>query len=512
MTNRIGRKLFLLFAVVLLIFAIATTLGFQFLFHQHTITMKEQEMEQRAVKIAQTLSDSRQRLLDMQESFKNMTTEDRTNWWRGQRRDNPTKNEQPGMQSIDYFSVLRFLNSAAADDVWIIDEEHNLTMPARQGTRHTFKYKDLPPAAEEIVQQVMKGEISHSENFSKLLEVPTLTVGAPIRSKDGKILGAVLVHAPLSGMESATSQGIKIQIYCMLGALLLAALAAIFFAWYFTKPLKKMQETAENMTEGNYNARCDIKQTDEIGDLGTALDSLGIRLLEASKESAQLDQLRRDFIANISHELRTPLTVIRGSLEALNDEVITEKDQVHEYYHQMLSESIYLQRLINDLLDLSRLQNVNFSIEQTELNFCDIINDATRSCRSLAQEKNISIEMSLDTEIYFLQGDYGRLRQMLMIFLDNAVKFSPADSNVKITLLNNILTISDQGPGVSKEDLPHIFDRFYKTRSEQNKSGTGLGLAIAKEIALRHNISVHMESNDGQGAVIVVKLPPAEKA
>ena len=506
MTNRIGRKLFLLFAVVLLIFAIITTLGFQFLFRQHTVTMKEQEMEKRAVKIAQTLSNSRQRLLDMQEVFKKMTNEDRSNWWHEQRKDNASKNESPRLRSIDYYSVLRFLNSAAADDIWIIDEEHNLSMPARQGAHNTFKYKDLPPAAEEIVQQVMKGEISHSENFSNLLEVPTLTVGAPICSKDGKVLGVVLVHAPISGMVSATEQGIKIQAFCMLGALLLAALAAMFFAWYFTKPLKKMQEAAEIMTDGDYTARCNVKQTDEIGDLGTALDSLGNKLLEASHESAQLDQLRRDFIANISHELRTPLTVIRGSLEALRDEVITEKKQVHEYYQQMLSESIYLQRLINDLLDLSRLQNVNFKIEQTMLNFCDIIQDAARSCRSLAQEKNITISIKTDTKAYPLQGDYGRLRQMLMVFLDNAVKFSPTDSSVNIKFTGNKLTIIDQGPGVAEKDLPYIFDRFYKVRSEENKSGTGLGLAIAKEIALRHEISVHMESVRGQGATIVIEL------
>lgn len=507
MNNRIGRRLFLLFAVVLIIFAVFTTLGFQFLFRQHTITTKEQEMEQRAVKIAQTLSESRQRLLEMQDNFKQMSNEERNNWWREYRRSRINKEAVHGPQNIDFYSILRFLNSAAAEDVWIIDDEHNLSMPARKGAHQAFMYKDLPPAAEEIVQKVMKGEIAHSENFSNMLEVPTLTVGAPIRSKEGTVLGVVLVHAPLAGMESATQQGMKIQLYCVLGALILAALTSIFFACRFTDPLKRMQETAEKMTDGDYNARCEVRQKDEIGDLGAALDSLGDRLLDASQESAQLDQLRKDFIANISHELRTPVTVIRGSLEALSDEVITEKEQIKEYYRQMLGESIYLQRLINDLLDLSRLQNVNFRIEQTELNFCDVIRDAARSSRRLAEEKNITINTELDSGMYTMQGDYGRLRQMLLVFLDNAVKFSPSGSTVEIGFSGNKLTISDQGPGISAKDLPHIFDRFYKVRSEQNKSGTGLGLAIAKEIALRHGILVHMESTGGQGTTVVIELP-----
>lgn len=509
MTNRIGRKLFLLFAVVLLIFAFFMGLGFQYLFRHHTTAVKEQEMEQRAVKLAQTLSESRQRLLDRQEKTKGMTREEREKWWREYRRANNGRSNLRGSRGIDYYSLLRFLGSSAVEDVWIIDDEHNLSMSPRQGQRPLFVYKDLPPAAEEIVRKVMKGEIAQSENFSKLLEVPTLTVGAPIRSKEGTVLGAVLVHAPLSGMESAARQGMRIQLYSMLGALVLAALAAMFFAWRFTKPLKKMQETAEVMTEGDYNVRCGIRQADEIGDLGMALDSLGDRLLEASKESEQLDRLRRDFIANISHELRTPVTVIRGSLEALNDGIITDKAQVEEYYRQMLGESIYLQRLINDLLDLSRLQNVNFRIEQAELNFCDVIRDVARSSSRLAQEKNITIDTETDTEVYSVQGDYGRLRQMLLVFLDNAVKFSPEDSTVELRLEGNRLTISDHGPGVAAEDLPHIFDRFYKVRSEQNKSGTGLGLAIAKEIALRHGIAVHMESTEGQGATVVVDLPGA---
>lgn len=117
------------------------------------------------------------------------------------------------------------------------------------------------------------------------------------------------------------------------------------------------------MAERDYSARTNIKQNDEIGELARTLDILAERLELADAESQKLEKLRRKFIANISHELRTPVTVIRGSLEALRDGVVTEKADVEEFHEQMYKESLFLQRLINDLLDLSRLQNTDFPIE-----------------------------------------------------------------------------------------------------------------------------------------------------
>ena len=107
-----------------------------------------------------------------------------------------------------------------------------------------------------------------------------------------------------------------------------------------------------------------------------------------------------------------------------------------------------------------------------------------------------------------LNGDYGRLRQMLMIFLHNSIKFSPEKSSIQVVLAGNRLQLIDHGCGMKAEDVPHAFDRFYKARNEQNKSGSGLGLAIAKQIALRHNMELSLESEVGKGTTITVLLPP----
>jgi signal transduction histidine kinase len=157
-------------------------------------------------------------------------------------------------------------------------------------------------------------------------------------------------------------------------------------------------------------------------------------------------------------------------------------------------ESIYLQRLVGDLLDLSKLQNTAFEIEKQDINIIDVIDDVVRSMSHLADEKSIRIEVRKDKSPECFYGDYGRLRQMLMILLDNALKFSPPGGQVKLSYEDRILSITDHGIGIPEEEQAHIFDRFYKSRSEQNKSGTGLGLAIAKQIADRHDIKITVDS------------------
>ena len=162
-------------------------------------------------------------------------------------------------------------------------------------------------------------------------------------------------------------------------AVLISFFIASGLAERFTKPLGKMKTAALRISGGDYSVKTDVLQGDEISELATALDDMAVKLNVASKESAKLEKLRRDFIANISHELRTPVTVIRGSLEALCDGVVSESQMVEDYHRQMLSESIYLERLVSDLLDLARLQNPDFTMEMSEVNLKDIVQDAVRS-------------------------------------------------------------------------------------------------------------------------------------
>lgn len=355
-------------------------------------------------------------------------------------------------------------------------------------------------------------KFEHEEwEINPVLGELVVTVGVPVSDAGGKVRAVVLLHSPVQGMREAAWEGIRILILSCVVAMVLVFVLSMLFSWKFTKPLNKMRLVAEKMSEHDYTERCNIDQKDEIGQLAQTLDGLGERLLEADQASKKLEQLRRDFIANISHELRTPVTVIRGSLEALCDRIVTEPQEVEDYHRQMLAETLFLQRLINDLLDLSRLQNTDFPIEKEPVNLCDVVQDVVRSSQRLGQQKNITIQLSLDTPVYIIEGDYGRLRQMLLIFLDNSIKFSPEQSKIEVTLLGSRLTVTDHGCGVKQEELPHVFDRFYKTRGETNKSGSGLGLAISKQISERHGIGLTMTSIPGEATSVVLQLPPALK-
>jgi len=185
---------------------------------------------------------------------------------------------------------------------------------------------------------------------------------------------------------------------------------------------------------------------------------------------------------------------------------VHEPEQVKKYHAQMLGESIFLQRLVDDLLDLSRLQNPDFKIEMSEVNLCEVLDDAARTAGQMAKQKNIAVKREQDTQLLTVPGDYGRLRQMFLIVLDNAVKFSPPGSEISLTHKGKTVSVKDNGPGIPKEDLPYIFDRFYKTKSAENENGTGLGLSIAKQIADRHGVKVSLTSEPGEGAVFIFEF------
>lgn len=473
MKNRIALKLTLYFSAVIVLFAVIIGGIFMVLFRSHTIELYKTDLEKRALSIAATLSQA-------------------PNENRGSVGNRPGAGKQGG-----YGAYLRALDEVALTDVWVVDENLGLITNGKMSSGQ-YMYSDLPQDAEMVVEEAFKGKTAFSEGFSNLLDKPSLTVATPIYA-GGKVVGALLLHSPVEGITQATAQGFYMLALSMFVALALAIILSVFLSLAFTKPLRKMKSTAAQLANGDYSVKTGVDQKDEIGELAAAIDILSEQLDLASHESERLLQLRRDFVANISHELRTPVTVIRGSLEALCDKVVTEPEQVEKYHSHMLAESIYLQRLVDDLLDLSRLQNPDFKIEMQELLVSDVLNDVVRSGQRMAQTKNVEVIAQLDTATCTVTGDRVRLRQMFLIVLDNAIKFSHQNGIVEVKLEGKTVTIKDSGIGIVENDLPYIFDRFYLVKSEENKKGTGLGLSIAKQIADRHHIAIKVDSKQNEG-------------
>lgn len=494
MRNRIAWKLTAYFAVALLIFAIGVGLFFAHFFVQHTVDIKKKEMQVRAVKIAEVIQDNMHYL------------------------------EKRYGSSISNSRFIRYLDNVTMEDVWVVDSERNLNVAQAAENQHNkhhrrlmqatprAAYNALSNSAKMHINEVFQGKSFTIEEYNPVLEDVVVTVGVPVYDSENNIKAVLLLNSSVEGMHDAAWEGIRIMLISSIVALILVFFLSAVFSLHFTKPLNIMKDIAEKLADKDYSVKCNLKRNDEIGDLAKTLDILSERLKLADEESQKLENLRREFIANISHELRTPVTVIRGSLEAILDEIITDPDDIKHYNQQMLSESVFLQRLINDLLDLSRLQNTDFPMNKEIINICDVMQDALRSSRQLGAEKNLQITASADTEVYLINGDYGRLRQMLMIFLHNSIKFSDEGGSIEIILQGNEMRITDHGCGIKKEFLPHAFDRFYKARNEKNKSGSGLGLAIARQIAIRHNIELELISEENSYTTVILKLPDKEQA
>lgn len=246
------------------------------------------------------------------------------------------------------------------------------------------------------------------------------------------------------------------------------------------------------------------------------IDNLGVvtgsvALVQDVTQGERLEQLRRDFVANVSHEFRTPLTVIRGSLEALADGTVKKREEMLRYHQRMLSETRGLERLVEDLLELSLLQSGKITMNKEELYIPDLLEDAVRSIRTIAEKKKITIEYRSVSDVPPFIGDYDRLRQLFVIFLDNAVKYSPQHTIVsvetRLSHMNTLLvSIQDQGYGIDSDKLIHIWDRFYKIDKSRKGQGTGLGLAIAKHLAQLQGVELSVQSELNKGTSVEIRL------
>ncbi len=492
-------KLIMCFACSILIVAIIIGSVFALLFQKHVEITNKEKMEQTAVSISTIISSL---IKDKASSFDDVfgKKDKQEPLYDDEIFEDRRKPIESGAIYIDGPRLIRSIKELTDAEVWLIDSSGNIfttTHEPSNGYANEYIFEALPENAKEFIRKIFEGTgyDVYGESFSEIFPEDTLTMGVPVYLDTNNVVGAVLLHSPKTSMIESVENGILILITSLGLAIIVGTLLSVIISRMIVKPLKKINETALRISEGEYLAKTNVTCNDEIGELAETMDEMGEKLQQAENEGQKLQQMRQDFVANISHELRTPVTVIRGSLEALCDGVVTEPSMVEEYHTQMLNESMYMQRMVNDMLDLSRLQNPDFSINIQEFNLYDCLNDAVRSARRVAQEKEVKIEFVNDTVCFMMMGDYDRIRQMFLIIIDNAIKFTKDNNDIVIIQLQeNEVSITNVGEGIKKEDLPYIFERFYKSRSEQNKNGTGLGLAIAKQIASRHEIGISVSS------------------
>lgn len=398
-----------------------------------------------------------------------------------------------GRGSANYRRYLQALNAQAGIDAWVVDAQGAVTTGYQQAAG------SLPEEAQALLKAVFSGETRYLKGFSDQQGLPTLTLGVPIR--DGQeISGALLLHAPVETVREAEAAGVRALLFSLLIGLAAALATSLFLVRFFTRPLERVQSITLRLAQGDYSARTGLSRQDEVGDLARAVDSLSARLEEARRERKDAERLRQEFMANVSHELKTPVAVLRAMLEALRDGLVRDEARVKDYYRSMLSETSALDVLIRDQMELSRLQAPGFSLNKETLDLRQTAEDAAASAQGVAQKAGVTLLRQLPEEPVLLAGDPGRLRQMIWIVLDNALRFSPPGGTVTLRLGPGFLEILDEGPGIPEESLPRVFERFYRAPEPGKGPGSGLGLAIAKEIAQRHGMRVTASNRKEGGA------------
>ena len=478
MKLKITGKLTAYFALALTLFALVMGLMFSVMFRNYTLKLNQDSLVNRAEQMALSLS----------------------RFDRGMER---------GHGGIN--SAARLLSEAGEIDVWLLGPEGNMVSMGRM--QDTGNYNQLPDGAQELIRDVFLGKTVQSRAFSSLLEQPTITVATPVLSPRGEVALALLLHSAVEGADSGVMEGLKLMAWAALIGLLLSAIASTLFARHFIRPIKQMQIEANHMAQGDFASVAKINRRDELGALSKDLNRLAISLKDWEDTGHRDELRRREFLANVSHELRTPVTVLQTSLEAIQDGLIRDEETLAAFHGAMLKETLHLKRLILDLLELSRLQSPDYRINMETLDAEELVADAARAARALGENKQLQIEMESEPGLK-LQGDPVRLKQALMILLDNAVKVSPMGGEIRLqsqkTPEGLVFSVEDRGPGIPEEDLGRLFDRFFTHARADEDKGTGLGLSIAREIAARHGATLRAKNRAGGGAEFQMVFPESE--
>ncbi|TLS53059.1 cell wall metabolism sensor histidine kinase WalK [Paenibacillus antri] len=249
-----------------------------------------------------------------------------------------------------------------------------------------------------------------------------------------------------------------------------------------------------------------------------------VAVLRNVTEEVRLEKLRKDFVANVSHELRTPLSMLQGYSEALLDDIVSTPEERRELAQVIHDESLRMGRLVQDLLDLARLETGVLELHGVETDLAPLLQRVHRKFAALARDRGIAVELDTpggEGALVLARADEDRLEQVFTNLLDNAIRHTPEGKRIflrasRIEADNGPslrIEVEDQGDGIPAEDLPYIFERFYKAdKSRKRTSGTGLGLAIVKNLVDAHEGTIHARSRIGHGTTFTVTLPVAPKS
>jgi two-component system OmpR family sensor kinase len=286
-------------------------------------------------------------------------------------------------------------------------------------------------------------------------------------------------------------------------AVAVALVIGLILTRQITRPVRALISGARHLTKGELSYRVTVKSRDEIGELA---DSFNI--MASSLEKGE--QSRRQLTADIAHELRTPLTVIEGTVDGIIDGVFQPDT---EHLRSIKEQTALLTHLISDLRDISLAESGQLKLNLTSTDMVELVRRVVSNYEINALEKNVRIKLEEEPQISEIESDTVRMEQVISNLLVNAIRHTPSSGSISVTIKNDedglAISVADTGEGIAQDDLPHVFERFYRSGSSRSRKegGTGLGLAIVKQMVEAHGGKVWVESKKGTGSIFSILLP-----
>ncbi|KXA31442.1 ATPase/histidine kinase/DNA gyrase B/HSP90 domain protein [Peptoniphilus harei] len=387
-----------------------------------------------------------------------------------------------------------FLSNTNAE-VQILDKDKNLLSDSiGRLASNPIETSDVL-AAERGDIKTWKGEESQTGEA-------IMSVAGPIKNNEGETIGYLRFISSMEEVKAAIFKTIISLLIFTLFVALLTTTVSLLISKSIVRPILELTEVAKTMLKGNYEEKAKVFEDDEIGELAKTLNAM-------SDEIINKDRIKNDFISSISHELRTPLTSIKGWAVVLKDAKEDEKDLVEDGLNIIENEADRLAKMVEELLDFSRYISGRITLDKEIIDISQTCLDISKQMKPRAKSNNIELITDLPKESILINADENRIKQLLINLLDNAIKFTSDKGWVKFQMLKEDdkvqIMISDNGMGMTKEELAHVKEKFYK--GKHSKSHSGIGLSISDEITKLHQGSLEIFSEENIGTTVKVSLP-----
>ena len=394
-------------------------------------------------------------------------------------------------------AMKTYLNSS----LWFVEKDGTMITSANlKDTTAPQSVNNFDPA-EIGSNQYMIG------TYHNYFQEDMITVMAPV-TQGFYTKGYLIIHSPVS-LINERCRTLMVPVYISLGVIfLLSFIFLLGFHFFVHRPLLLITEAAKQYAMGNLDYEIPVNRHDEIGYLSASLNYMATQLKDS-------DDYQKKIVANVSHDFRSPLTSIKGYLEAILDGTIPP-EMYEKYLSRVISETERLHKLTESMLTLNSLDAKGF-LSRTNFDINRVIKDTAASFEGTCDSRHIRFDLTFSDNIQMVYADMGKIQQVLYNLIDNALKFSHANSAITIETTEKnekvFVSVKDTGIGIPKDSIKKIWDRFYKTDLSRgkDKKGTGLGLSIVKEIIQAHGENINCISTEGVGTEFIFTLPLAKE-